>query len=105
MEELAWSIDEQIAKDLAHLPALSTYECQQDQPIITSTHNSEQHSSLSHADEPVAPKDGSGQDDGDAGLIEMSLDDVIRRYIPEDSKAALSLKQRKSVCWYVHYFG
>lgn len=35
----------------------------------------------------------------------MSVDGVIRRYIPEDSKAALSMKQRKSVYWYVHYFG
>lgn len=48
-----------------------------------------------HADKPVAPTEGFERDDGNAGLTGMSLDDTPRRFVPEDSKAALSMKKRK----------
>ena len=71
MEALALSIDEQNAEDWGPTP-----ECKEEQQT-------------------------SGQDQGNSDLTELSLEDTIRKYIPDGSHPALSLKQRKSSLWFV----
>jgi hypothetical protein len=80
MEALALSIDEQNAEDWNCAPALTTPECGDAQPT-------------------------SGQDQGDANLTGLSLEDTIRKYIPDDTHAAFSLKQRESSVWFVQDHG
>lgn len=103
MEDLALSIDEQNKKDWERLPALATYECQQDHFLLT-THGSKPSLSSQlwrRANKPVAPAQGRGRHAGNTGLIGMSFADTLRRHIPEDSKAALSMRQRRGTCWYL----
>jgi len=93
MEDLASAIDQQNAEDLLRPPALDTPEPRQEQPIEVAPASEE------HAQSPgpcVLPVEDSGHNNNDAGIPQMSLEDVIRRRIPDDSELGRSIRQRCS---------
>lgn len=98
MEDLALSLDRRNAEDLMRPPAPATPGCQLDQPI-KAIQDPDEPSSLIEACEPVP-----GDSDSTGVSLEgkLSLEDTIRKYIPDESDLALAFKERKSRSWMVN---
>jgi hypothetical protein len=111
MEDLVLSLDRQNAEDLMRptAPAAPGYQSEQ---LIEHT---EQHAPPSvqspDAGEPSSPREASEQasDDSDPNGVSLeetdmtglSLEDTIRKYVPDGSDIAISLEQRQTLACYV----
>jgi hypothetical protein len=98
MEDLALSLDRRNAEDLMRPPAPATPGCQLDQ-LIKAIQDPDEPSSLIEACEPVP---GDSDPTGVSLEGKLSLEDTIRKYIPDLSDSALATKERKSRCWMVN---
>lgn len=94
MEDLALSLDRQNAADLMRPQAPATPEHRVEQPIK----DTEQYAPLPvlspDADKPSSPIEASQQDSGFSDSSRLSLEDTIRKSIPDKSDLANSLGQR-----------
>ena len=97
MEDLALSLDRRNAEDLMRPPAPATPGCQLDQ--VKAIQDPDEPSSLIEACEPVP---GDSDPTGVSLEGKLSLEDTIRKYIPDDSDLALAFKKRKSRFWMVN---
>jgi hypothetical protein len=98
MEDLALSLDRRNAEDLMRPPAPATPGCQLDQ-LIKAIQDPDEPPSLIEACEPVP---GDSDPTGVSLEGKLSLEDTIRKYIPDDSDLALAFKKRKSRFWMVN---
>lgn len=93
MEDLAPSPDPQNGEDLMRPPAPATPGYQLEQLI----EDAEQHAPLpvqsSDADEPSSRIEASEQASDESDPTEVSLEDTIRKYIPDNSDLANSLER------------
>lgn len=96
MEDLALSLDRQNAEDLMRIPVLAAPGYQLEQ----SMEGTESHAPLPvqspDADKPSSPIEASQQDPGISDSSRLSLEDTIRKYIPDKSDLATSLEQRNT---------
>lgn len=100
MDDLALSLDRQNAENFSRSPELATSGRQQD-------HESRQLllPSLQRSDISLASARISDHCFGDVNLAAKSLEDILRKFMPDDSDMALSLNNRKSSVMFMSTFG
>jgi hypothetical protein len=104
MEELAFSIDQRNATDWASASELAAPKSQQDR-LPDSIQHRGQHvvtpaQSTLH-DEPVHLAEHPRQDGDNVGAANLSMEETLGRYIPDESDMAHSIRQRNSRIWII----
>jgi hypothetical protein len=104
MEELAFSIDQRNATDWASASEPALPKSQQDR-LPDSIQHRGQHvvtpaQSTLH-DEPVHLAEHPRQDGDNVGAANLSMEETLWRYIPDDSDMAHSIRQRNSRIWII----
>ena len=111
MEDLASSLDRQNAEDLMRPPAPATPGYQLEQLIEHTEQHAPPSVQFSDSGEPPSPREASEQSSDDSDSIGVSLEetdmtgssleDTIRKYVPDGSDLAISLEQRQTLAWQV----
>jgi hypothetical protein len=109
MEDLVASIDEQNRNDwTSPPPRLATPKCPQDRPTESIQHRGQHVVTPAQPtlhDEPVNLAEHPRQDGDAIGATTISMDETLRKYIPEDAELVTSIKERKSRLWMIDESG
>lgn len=102
MDDLAPSSDQQDAEDWMYSPAPAPPGRQLEQVKEGTEQQAPSPVQQPDADEPSLPTQASAQAFDDSDSTEVSFEDTIRNYIPDESDLALSLQQRHTFAWIVN---
>lgn len=115
MEDLVSSLDRQNAEDLMRPTAPSAPGYQLEQLMEHTEQHAPPSVQISDSGEPSSPRGGSEQasDDSDPNGVSLeetdmtglSLEDTIRKYVPDGSELAISLEQRDTTAFLVNSDG
>jgi hypothetical protein len=102
MEKPARSTDQRNATDRASASELAAHEFQQDQ-LTDSIRHRDQFVAVPEQptlhERPVDPAEQPKQDGDNTGAATLSMEETLKRYIPDDSDMARSIKQQKTQVW------